>query len=91
MQHTEDRELASASIKAINNFIAEFEAAYTTPNVVFLSQKHYNAICTVFPYMIDALTFKYNKHTLRIVITKDTAIGLAFTFFTDYVYDYQRG
>jgi hypothetical protein len=89
MIHPQDRELAASSIKALTQFTMEFEGSKTKPNVVFMNDRHYNAISKCFPYMIDGLKFKYNNDEYRIVITRDTAIGMAFTFFTDYVHDYK--
>lgn len=83
-----DKKLASGVIKAITQFVAEFEGAKTKPNIVFLNLSHYNALSRYYPYMIDSLTLKHEDNDFRIVITQDVAVGMAFAFHTDYVLDY---
>lgn len=83
-----DKEIAIASVKAVSQFVMEFEGAKLRPNIVFMNLRCYNAISKNFPYLVNNLTLKYNKEEYRIIITKDTAIGMAFSFHTDFILEY---
>lgn len=86
----EKRDLAAAVIKAINTYSLEFDAMKTKPNVIFMPLQAYDAVKSHFPYMIKSLTLNYNKESFRIVITRDTAIGLAFALHTDNILEYNN-
>lgn len=86
----DDRELATSVLKAINLFVQEFEGSLIKPNIVFMNLSHYNSVKDCFPYLIKNLKFYYNKEEYRIIITRDTAVGLGYTYHTDHVLEYNK-
>jgi len=83
-----NKKLATAILKALSEFLKEFEGSKTTPNVVLLSLDNFNCLRDYFPYLIDGLTMNYSGKDYRVIITKDTAVGLAFSYHTDFVLEY---
>lgn len=84
------KSLAVATLKVINTFVQEFDGSLLKPNVVFLNLTHYNALAECFPYLIKALTLVYNEAEYKIVITKDTSVGMAYAYLTDQVLEYNN-
>lgn len=89
VQKEYDREVATSVLKALSSFVQEFEGSLLQPNVVFMNLTHFNSIKEFFPYLIRGLHLNYNKKTYRIIITRDTAVGMAYSYHTDFVLEYK--
>lgn len=91
------RDLATGVFKAISTFAAEFEGAKTEANVIYMNEGHFFALKEHFPYIVyseqDSEPFKslcYNGKVYRVLITDKDTVGMAFSFHTDYVLEYNK-
>lgn len=82
---------ALSLVKAISSFILEHEGSKTVPTAVHMTELQKSMIEGEFPYLIDGNYYKDGKTRLRIFLNhpSNTAVGVGFTFFTDYPEMYQ--
>ena len=81
-----DRDIAGDTVKSINTFIKEFEAADIKPNTLLISKVLLQSLEKYFPYLIKGSLFIYNNVTLSIVITTKDLVGVSLSFNTDTLY-----
>lgn len=91
MSKSTDLSRAKAIIKAVSTLLQEFEGAKTSPNVIFMTYKDFDIIKTSFPYLVKGEVIVYNKQRLQVIFTAQKGtIGLALSFHTDFVEDYNE-
>jgi hypothetical protein len=89
-KNVQGKEVATGVVKALSAFVQEFEGSLLIPNVVFMNLTHFNSLKEFFPYLIKGLTLNYNKQDYKIIITNDTAVGMAYSYHTDYPLEYNK-
>ncbi len=72
------KQTAEETVKAIGNFLLEFEGMKTTPNVVYMNREAEQAVRSYFPYLFDGKYFTYREYSLTVLTVENDNIGLAY-------------
>lgn len=80
---------AEAIYTALDKYIEEFEASFTSPNIVLLNQNKLNLLKQFYPTLFNKdKEIIYKNFKLRVEIVESELFGVSWSFYTDAVIDY---
>jgi len=75
---------AKNALSEIHSLLLEFEGAKTIPNVLVIDEVRLLSVKKYFPYLFEEESFIYNKLKIKVIISLESYLGVAFAFDRDF-------